>query len=330
MKRKLIAVILCLAIALASVNTSDIKAAVNVVNSNYIDLCEPYTINGGNIVDELEMGGNIYKNAIRFEWTWGYYWGSRYANFNLEEKYKSISFEVGRIGGTDDDKQNATLIVRTDGVEAVKETINPNAIPRKYTINVEGVTQFDIEIQKNSGYTSYYGIGAINLVENSEMELDEDKYSSNFVDNCEPYNKSDGVSIVDELTMGGNVYKGAIKMNWTWGYYWGSRQVNFNLGGNYKKFSFDIGRIGGSSDDCVNATLVVRLDQEEIINEIIDPKAAPKKINIDVTNGHQLDIELKKASGYTSYYGIGAIKLISDKTIELPKQNVYKNSDDIK
>lgn len=167
-KKALSAIMVVFSCALFCIGTAIPVQADNIVTSNFMDNCEPYNISGGEIAENITMGGKTYDRVISLAWTWFDYSSARVVNFNFDNNYKSISFEVGRYDGTDDDKRDVSLVIRADGEEIVNDIIYPNDIPKRYSIDLTGVCQFDIELQKSGGYSSYYAIGGINLVSNGE------------------------------------------------------------------------------------------------------------------------------------------------------------------
>lgn len=91
---------------------------------------------------EIKMAGKTYFDAINF----GLYNGAKDTSimFNLEGKYKTLSFDIGHIdnGNTG----NTTFSVTLDGVEYLKDVaISHDALPLHFDIDVTGVSQVKID-----------------------------------------------------------------------------------------------------------------------------------------------------------------------------------------
>ncbi len=135
---------------------------------------------------------------------------------------------------------------------------------------------------------------------------------SNIVNNCEPYYYTN-TKLVNQTSMGGSTYTDAIEF-----YCEGNENnnmnsyVDFNFNATYKTMSFWVGQISGSAYDAI---LRVEADSKNIKEETITAKAVPVKIDLDITNVHQLKIRMISQAPWTSNkttYAIGGINLVSN------------------
>lgn len=97
------------------------------------------------------------------------------------------------------------------------------------------------------------------------------------------------------ITMGGKKYSDAMQLGNSG---WGSPYTSFfNLDGEYKSLSFDIGRLDGQPKS--NATLNIYLDGELHDSYELSAEDLPRNINIDLNHALQLKIEL--ITSWTAY-----------------------------
>lgn len=132
------------------------------VSSTWLKHCEPYQLNSAEIFkgnDKIYMGGDEYANAIRF-YKWNYYTDSK-AYFNLNSKYKTLTFKIGHVDNTTRSKAN--FLVYMDGEVKQEIYLYPDDLPKEITLSVENVNQlifqFDLDEASNV-YYNYYAIGA--------------------------------------------------------------------------------------------------------------------------------------------------------------------------
>ena len=140
----------------------------SVLESNVLYSCDPYFYqNASSVTDDFEMGGYKYREGIDFSMGYTGYstGGTSIASFNFPEYYKSISFDIGRYAKKNSDVRNAKLTITADDkILYEDELISWNDIPRKFTINLEGVSQLTIKTV-SSGYDKvHYRMGNIKLV----------------------------------------------------------------------------------------------------------------------------------------------------------------------
>lgn len=119
-----------------------------------LDVCQPYeseqfkkVING----ETVSMSGKSYTNGFALG---DYKYDSSYAMFNLDGQYTSLSFLVGHIDG--EEMGFGAFKIYCDGVLSKELSINADALPQKFTIDLTGVKQLKIEmVDQGSRYVSY-------------------------------------------------------------------------------------------------------------------------------------------------------------------------------
>lgn len=104
-------------------------------SSYLLNVCPPYQTSGYDAPATVTMSGKKYANCMR---TYGY------AIFNLDGKYDTLSFVVGHIDGRDMDK-NQQYNIYLDGELAFSIDLDPEAMPKRYEIDLDGAIQMKIE-----------------------------------------------------------------------------------------------------------------------------------------------------------------------------------------
>ena len=102
------------------------------------------------------MGKRCYEGICRKHYDY-----SQEALFNLNQEYTSLSFMVGHEDGRGIDGHGgapATLYIYADGSTTAMKTqeLDPKMVSRKITIDVTGITQLRLYINRNSGSNSVY------------------------------------------------------------------------------------------------------------------------------------------------------------------------------
>lgn len=128
-----------------------------------LDICAPYDGQQYELHRQTEgkhivIGGNKYTNAISF-WT---NWWSRLpkANvlFNLDGKYKSCSFEIGRIDGSE--KEDVTLNIYLNGNLEKTYDLSAETVKQKIDINLKNALNMKIEFDEPQKDINYAIINA--------------------------------------------------------------------------------------------------------------------------------------------------------------------------
>lgn len=117
---------------------------------NWLDVCGPYDYKNG---EEYRLTDNKYFTMSGKKYTNGFILkasttgaGKSYgeALFNLDGKYKSVSFTTGHID--DSHKLNATLNIYLDGIIAYTKELKYDDVAQKVTIPVNNALQMKIEV----------------------------------------------------------------------------------------------------------------------------------------------------------------------------------------
>lgn len=107
--------------------------------------------------DYFKMAGNKYYHGFILR-TW-YAGSTAYALYNLNGKYKKISFDLGPVQDYSDDNGEITV----NGDDEILKTISrkENELPKNYTINVSDVYKLEFKISPE--YYFCLGFGNIKL-----------------------------------------------------------------------------------------------------------------------------------------------------------------------
>lgn len=112
-------------------------------DENYLlSVCPPYQIDGLETPTTVSMAGEKYANCLTwYETAYGYPTG--YALFNLNGKYEKMTFTVGHIDG--EDMEKAQYNIYLDGELVFSLELDPEMLPREYTVPLNGALQMKIE-----------------------------------------------------------------------------------------------------------------------------------------------------------------------------------------
>ena len=106
---------------------------------------------------ELKIGGKGYTDAVELSGGWG---GTPFALFNLDGKYQTVQFDIGRVD--DSDIVGATLRIYLNGSKSGEYTIDAETPLTPIQIQVAGATTMKIELS-GDGYKRY---GLVNFEAN--------------------------------------------------------------------------------------------------------------------------------------------------------------------
>lgn len=120
---------------------------------NWLNVCGPYQYGGG---DEYRLEDNKYFEMSGKKYTNGFVLkditskdDDRWALFNLDGKYNSLTFTVGHIDGKA--AANAKMNIYLDGVIAYTKELKYDDVAQKVTIPLNGALQMKITVG-NGGY----------------------------------------------------------------------------------------------------------------------------------------------------------------------------------
>ena len=126
--------------------------------ANWLDVCGPYQYKNGT---EYRMTDNKFFTMSGKKYTNGYVLKtagntSAEALYNLDGKFKSVSFRIGHIDGTPD--KNATLNIYIDGICEYTKELKYDDVASMVTVPLNGALQMKIEVKKDSSNTNQWGI----------------------------------------------------------------------------------------------------------------------------------------------------------------------------
>lgn len=134
------------------------KTVTDVTPTYLLDVCKPYSslyyteyING----ERFNMGGTEYTNGFTITGDWG---DGGNAIFNLNGNFRTVSFNLGHVDGTDMTEKN--IKIYCDGVLKAEHNINAYNLPQKVTIDIAGVNQLKI-IYEDGSYYPAIGFGNV-------------------------------------------------------------------------------------------------------------------------------------------------------------------------
>lgn len=128
-----------------------------------IDVCPPYEIDENHVDRFSSSDGTSFKMA-GVSYTNGYTFRSdnRYALFNLNGAYESLSFTLGHVDGQD--LIDAVLQIYLDGDLAQELKVPAEGLPQQVTIPLNHALSMKwLAIDESSGYNTKIGLGEINL-----------------------------------------------------------------------------------------------------------------------------------------------------------------------
>ncbi len=116
---------------------------------NWLDVCGPYQYSRGEeyrLTDNkyFMMSGQKYTNGFVLKDIIDIEGDEGWALFNLNGKYKSLTFTVGHVDGTA--ATNATMNVYLDGIIAYTKELKYDDVAQKVTIPLNGALQMKIEV----------------------------------------------------------------------------------------------------------------------------------------------------------------------------------------
>ena len=117
-----------------------------------MDVCPPYEVTEQSyqkIDTFVQMSGEKYTNGFIVEGAGGY------AYFNLNGKYKTVSFDFGHVDNSYD--ATATMYIYLDGKLAKTYDLTYNALVKHDSIDVSGALQMQIDIRGERFFDYYNG-----------------------------------------------------------------------------------------------------------------------------------------------------------------------------
>lgn len=115
---------------------------------NWLNVCGPYQYGGG---EEYRLEENKYFAMSGKKYTNGFVLkdiineaDNKWALFNLDGKYNSVSFTVGHVDGTA--ATNSTLNIYLDGIIAYTKQLKYDDVAQKITIPLNGALQMKITV----------------------------------------------------------------------------------------------------------------------------------------------------------------------------------------
>lgn len=125
---------------------------------SWLDVCGPYQYSHGEeyrLIDNkyFNMSGKKYTNGFVLNDIGRYSHGARWALFNLNGKYKSLTVTVGHIDNAR--AENATLNIYLDGIIAYTKELKYDDVARPITIPLNNALQMKLEVNGHGGLTSY-------------------------------------------------------------------------------------------------------------------------------------------------------------------------------
>ena len=271
----------------------------------------------------LSMGGETYDDAIMF--SMGYTGSSATGNkgevtYNFKGQYKTLAFDVCYVKG---ENRNATFSVAADGVKVLDTVaVSYTAIPKRYTIDLEGVHKLTITFNSSGYDKTYYAMGNIVATPVSEVPSNNPLASAKNYDNNRYLTHRTNV-VTDVFTMGGYRYENGYNMKA--GYDGTSTgkapKLGFNFKGQYKELTFDIARYMSDlhADDLRSAYLTIEIDGEphkDYNSRKISWNDPSLHIELDLTGVSQVVITVLSDGYDTLHYRIGNVQTIHDHDIE--------------
>jgi len=311
-KRRICSFVFALAFMISSVNISVLEMPVMAAfakDSNMLEECTPYSLEGATIEDSIVMSGITYHDAIKVSLDSDSH--QRFIEFNLSGLYHSVEFEVGHIDETGTANGNIVLSIYKDGKLSDSYELNITDIAKKIKCDTTNVSQLEIAITYDyyTGIKGYFGIGALNFQRSGSQPSNGRVVNSSFLTYCPPY--SYDAKLNETFVMGGVTYTDAIKVSLDSGKK--RRSMAFNLQEMYQSIEFSAGHIDGTG--MANHSVAVSLygDGALLDSYEIGLYDIPKLISCDVKGISQFEIvvEYQYVTGVKGSLGIGGLKSLS-------------------
>lgn len=117
-------------------------------SSYLLNVCPPYQEEWLETLSTVNMAGEKYANCISFK----NHYSDGYALFNLNGKYNELTFTLGHIDGRRMDDEGQCNIY-LDGELALSIDLDPEMMPREYTVPLNGALQMKIAMNDWGGHT---------------------------------------------------------------------------------------------------------------------------------------------------------------------------------
>lgn len=110
------------------------------------DADEDYSVAGKGIDN-----GFILKDS-------SFYNKGSYVLMNVEGKYTSIEFDVGKLDSKSDSIEDGKLKIELDGVKKYNEVISAEIATKHYTFDISGTKTLKISVQDSSSKFGFYNV----------------------------------------------------------------------------------------------------------------------------------------------------------------------------
>ena len=122
---------------------------------SWLDVCGPYQYTRGK---EYTLEENKYFTMSGKKYTNGFTLRTDYSRraealFNLDGRFKSLTFSVGHIDG--EDNKNRTLNIYLDGIIAYTTELKYDDVVRKITVPLNNALQMKIALEPGNASTDY-------------------------------------------------------------------------------------------------------------------------------------------------------------------------------
>ena len=104
-----------------------------------------------NVQHNINNGGKNYSDVVEIG-------GGGHALFRLDGKYKTLSFEIGRLDTRS--SRDVTMNIYLDGELAKRMQLKGDDLPQKVSVDLKYALQMKIELTDNTG-TAYGLVNAI-------------------------------------------------------------------------------------------------------------------------------------------------------------------------
>lgn len=320
---------------LPEIVATEITAQAAFISGNgWMEICKPYQYN--DVTEYLRtsentfnVAGNEYNEGMVF-YAW-YSTGKAQTLWNLDGKYDSFSFTVGKVDGTT--AADATIDVYIDGVLSEKLSIPASSSGKKFNLELNGAKQLRFVFYHTGHYYNVYyalfnGKWVSNGTSGSQIKASQWLYKCSPYEsqNTETARKADNKSFI----MGGKSYPESLKF-YLWNGTYSSSSAKFNLNGRYDTFNFTIGHVDGTTR--APFTLKILLDGELSRTITVSADDLPKTFSVSLNKADQLILNSyssAESNVYNINYAIAEANFIknepvsiSDCQVSFDEQKVY-------
>lgn len=128
---------------------ADVLPSLFVQKQDLLDACPPYETRGFDAPETFTMGGEVYTQGFTLDATLGLFTNvDGFAFFNLGGKYRTLTFDLGHVDGTQLRDAAVTIYLDDEPVQTIEA--KADALPQSVTIDLNYADQLQIWVRSNA------------------------------------------------------------------------------------------------------------------------------------------------------------------------------------